>query len=45
MYAIRSYYADIAGQGIANPIATINSVAMMLQYVLNQPESSVHSLV
>ena len=28
---------DIAGQGVANPIATINSVAMMLQYALNQP--------
>jgi 3-isopropylmalate dehydrogenase len=27
---------DIAGQGIANPIATINSVAMMLQYALDQ---------
>jgi 3-isopropylmalate dehydrogenase len=27
---------DIAGQGIANPIATINSVAMMLQYALHQ---------
>ena len=31
---------DIAGQGIANPIATINSVAMMLQYALNQPEAA-----
>ena len=27
---------DIAGQGVANPIATINSVAMMLQYALHQ---------
>lgn len=29
---------DIAGQGIANPIATILSVAMMLRYTLNEPE-------
>ncbi len=28
---------DIAGQGIVNPIAMINSVAMMLQYALDQP--------
>lgn len=28
---------DIAGQGIVNPIAMINSVAMMLQYGLDQP--------
>ena len=27
---------DIAGQGIANPLATILSVAMMLRYSLNQ---------
>jgi 3-isopropylmalate dehydrogenase len=27
---------DIAGQGIANPLATILSVAMMLRYTLNQ---------
>ena len=26
---------DIAGQGIANPLATILSVAMMLRYSLN----------
>jgi 3-isopropylmalate dehydrogenase len=31
---------DIAGQGIANPIATINSVGMMLQYALNQPAAA-----
>lgn len=31
---------DIAGQGIANPIATINSVAMMLQYALKQPQAA-----
>jgi 3-isopropylmalate dehydrogenase len=31
---------DIAGQGIANPIATINSVAMMLQYALHQPAAA-----
>lgn len=29
---------DIAGQNIANPIATILSAAMMLRYTLNQPE-------
>jgi 3-isopropylmalate dehydrogenase len=29
---------DIAGQGKANPIATINSVAMLLQFSLDQPE-------
>jgi 3-isopropylmalate dehydrogenase len=28
---------DIAGQGIANPLATILSVAMMLRYSLNAP--------
>jgi 3-isopropylmalate dehydrogenase len=28
---------DIAGQGIANPLATILSVAMMLRYSLNRP--------
>jgi len=28
---------DIAGQGIANPIATILSVAMMLRYTLDEP--------
>ena len=31
---------DIAGKGIANPLATILSVAMMLKYSLNQPEAS-----
>ncbi len=29
---------DIAGKGVANPLATILSVAMMLRYSLNQPE-------
>ena len=29
---------DIAGKGIANPIATILSVAMMLRYSLAQPQ-------
>ncbi len=29
---------DIAGQGIANPLATILSVAMMLRYTLHRPE-------
>ena len=32
---------DIAGQGVANPLATILSVAMMLRYSLNQPEAAV----
>jgi 3-isopropylmalate dehydrogenase len=31
---------DIAGQGIANPIATILSVAMMLKYSFNMDEAS-----
>lgn len=31
---------DIAGQGIANPLATILSVAMMLRYTLNEPEAA-----
>lgn len=31
---------DIAGQNIANPLATILSVAMMLKYSLAQPEAS-----
>jgi 3-isopropylmalate dehydrogenase len=29
---------DIAGQGVANPLATILSVSMMLKYSLQQPE-------
>ena len=29
---------DIAGQGLANPLATILSVAMMLRYSLDEPE-------
>ena len=29
---------DIAGKGIANPLATILSVAMLLRYSLNQPD-------
>jgi 3-isopropylmalate dehydrogenase len=29
---------DIAGQGVANPLATILSVAMMLRYSLNEPQ-------
>ncbi len=28
---------DISGQGVVNPIAMINSAAMMLQYALDQP--------
>jgi 3-isopropylmalate dehydrogenase len=31
---------DIAGQGIANPLATIMSAAMMLRFSLNQAESA-----
>ncbi len=31
---------DIAGLGIANPLATILSVAMMLRYSLNQPQAA-----
>ena len=31
---------DIAGQGVVNPIAMINSVAMMLQYGLEQPDAA-----
>lgn len=31
---------DIAGQGIANPIATIASAAMMLRYALNEHEAA-----
>lgn len=31
---------DIAGLGIANPIATILSVAMMLRFSLNQPKAA-----
>ena len=29
---------DIAGKGMANPLATILSVAMLLRYSLNQPQ-------
>ncbi|MBK1717931.1 3-isopropylmalate dehydrogenase [Thiocystis violacea] len=31
---------DIAGQGVANPLATILSVAMMLRYSLGAPEAA-----
>ena len=31
---------DIAGKGIANPLATILSVAMMLRYTLQEPEAA-----
>ncbi|MGH1599917.1 3-isopropylmalate dehydrogenase [Campylobacter majalis] len=31
---------DIAGQGIANPLATILSAAMMLRYALNQDQAA-----
>ena len=32
---------DIAGRGVANPLATILSAAMMLRYSLRQPEAAV----
>lgn len=32
---------DIAGQGIANPLATILSAAMMLRYSLDMPEAAI----
>ncbi len=31
---------DIAGKGVANPLATILSAAMMLRYSLNQPQAA-----
>jgi 3-isopropylmalate dehydrogenase len=31
---------DIAGKGIANPLATILSVAMMLRYSLGEPDAA-----
>ncbi|MBP7605489.1 MAG: 3-isopropylmalate dehydrogenase, partial [Giesbergeria sp.] len=31
---------DIAGQNIANPLATMLSAAMMLRFSLNQPEAA-----
>jgi 3-isopropylmalate dehydrogenase len=31
---------DIAGKGVANPLATILSLAMMLRYSLNQPDAA-----
>jgi 3-isopropylmalate dehydrogenase len=31
---------DIAGKGLANPLATILSAAMMLRYSLNQPSAA-----
>ena len=32
---------DIAGKDLANPLATILSLAMMLRYTLRQPEAAV----
>ncbi|MCK5715902.1 MAG: 3-isopropylmalate dehydrogenase, partial [Thiomargarita sp.] len=32
---------DIAGKNLANPLATILSVAMMLRYTLNQPKLAI----
>ena len=34
------FRSDIAGKGIANPLATILSAAMMLRYSLEQPEAA-----
>ena len=31
---------DIAGQGVANPLATILSLAMMMRFTLNQPQAA-----
>jgi 3-isopropylmalate dehydrogenase len=31
---------DIAGRGVANPLATILSAAMMLRYSLGQPQAA-----
>ena len=31
---------DIAGQGVANPLATILSASMMLRYTLNEPQAA-----
>jgi len=31
---------DITGQGVANPLATILSVSMMLRYTLNETEAA-----
>jgi 3-isopropylmalate dehydrogenase len=31
---------DIAGKGVANPLATILSAAMMLRYSLQQPDAA-----
>jgi 3-isopropylmalate dehydrogenase len=31
---------DIAGKGVANPLATILSAAMMLRYSLNEPAAA-----
>jgi 3-isopropylmalate dehydrogenase len=31
---------DIAGKGIANPLATVLSVAMMLRYSLREPDAA-----
>ncbi|RLA63746.1 MAG: 3-isopropylmalate dehydrogenase, partial [Epsilonproteobacteria bacterium] len=31
---------DIAGQGIANPLAMISSASMMLRYALNEEEAA-----
>jgi 3-isopropylmalate dehydrogenase len=31
---------DIAGKGVANPLATILSAAMMLRFSLNQPQAA-----
>ena len=36
----RDWFGDIAGKDLANPLATILSMAMMLRFTLDQPESA-----
>jgi 3-isopropylmalate dehydrogenase len=38
--AVHGSAPDIAGKGVANPLATILSAAMMLRYSLNRPEQA-----
>ena len=40
LYEPRHGSGDIAGKGIANPLATILSAAMMLRYSLAQPTAA-----
>lgn len=39
-YLEHSQAPDIAGQGIANPVGTILSAALLLRYSLHQPEEA-----